>query len=253
MKIGVIGVGAIGGTLARKWSAKGHSLRVANSRGPAAVKKFADEIGAKATDIYGAVEDADVMLISIPFPAVAKLPKDLFSRASKDLVIIDTGNYYPDVRDPHLAEIDAGMTESVWVSQQLGRPVVKAFNSILFHSLAELGQPEGTQGRLAVPVAGDDVRSKQIVMELVNETGFDPVDGGSLEESWRQQPLTPAYCVDYDAEKTLAGIAAAIKGKGPKLRDKEWRENYGRLMASNPTFAEVHADLIAMNRSLNPM
>ena len=139
MKIGIIGIGEIGGTLARKWSARGHNLRVANSRGPGAVKEFADEIGAEAVDIYGAVEDVDVVLIAIPFPAVAKLPKDLFNRASEGMAIIDTGNYYPDVRDPRIAEIDAGMPESVWISQQIGRPIFKAFNSILFHSLSELG------------------------------------------------------------------------------------------------------------------
>jgi predicted dinucleotide-binding enzyme len=253
MKIGVIGIGEIGGTLARKWSARGHNLRVANSRGPEAVREFADEIGAGAVDIYGAVEDADVVLIAIPFPAVGKLPKDLFNRASLGVAIIDTGNYYPDVRDPRIVEIDAGMPESVWISRQLGRPIFKAFNSILFHSLSELGQPEGSPGRLAIPVAGDDAHSKQIVMGLVNETGFDPVDGGSLEESWRQQPSTPAYCCDYDAEKTREGIAAAVKGKAEKIRDNEWRENYGRLFVNKPAYADIHADYIAMNRSLNPM
>jgi len=253
MKIGVIGIGEIGGTLARKWRGRGHSLRVANSRGAAAAREFADEIGAGAVDIYGAVEDVDVVLIAIPFPAVAKLPKDLFNRASEGLVIIDTGNYYPDVRDPRIAEIDAGMPESVWISEQLGRPIFKAFNSILFHSLSELGRLEGSPGRLAIPVAGDDAHAKQIVMGLVNEAGFDPVDGGSLEESWRQQPSTPAYCCDYDAEKTRKGIAAAVKGRAEKIRDNEWRENYSRLFVNKPTYADIHADYIAMNRSLNPM
>ena len=112
MKIGVIGVGEIGGTLARRWSEKGHHVRVANSRGARAVRRFADQIGADAADIYEAVEGADVVLLSIPFPAVAKLPQDLFDRAADGVAIIDTGNYYPDVRDPRLAEIDAGMPES---------------------------------------------------------------------------------------------------------------------------------------------
>ena len=88
MKIGVIGIGEMGGTLARRWSQKGHSVRVANSRGPQAVRQFADEIGAEATDIYGAVEGADVVLLSMPFPAVAKLPKDLFDKAAPDVAII---------------------------------------------------------------------------------------------------------------------------------------------------------------------
>ena len=253
MKIGVIGVGEIGGTIARGWSQKGHRVCVANSRGPEAVRQFADEIGAEAADIYGAVEHADVVLLSMPFPAVAKLPSDLFDRAAENVAIVDTANYYPDVRDQRIPEIDAGMPESVWVSRQLGRPIFKAFNSIMFYALSKLGRPEGSPDRLAIPVAGDDAQGKQIVMGLVNEMGFDPVDGGPLEESWRQQPSTPAYCCDYGAEKTREGIRAAVKGKAEKIRDNEWRQNYGRLFASKPTYADVHADVIAMNRSLNPL
>src|SRR5258708_31540595 len=154
MKIGVIGIGEMGGTIARKWSKKGHSMRVANSRGPEAVKQFADEIGADAADIYGAIEGADVVLLSMPFPAVAKLPNDLFNRTAEGLVIIDTGNYY--VHDARIPEIDAGMPESVCISQHLGRPIFKAFNSIMFCALSELGKPEGSPDRLAIPGGGDD-------------------------------------------------------------------------------------------------
>jgi 8-hydroxy-5-deazaflavin:NADPH oxidoreductase len=253
MKIGVIGIGEIGGTIARRLSEKGHSVRVANSRGLDEVRQFADEIGADAADIYGAVEGADVVLLSMPFPAAAKLPDDLFNRAADDVVIIDTANYYPDVRDARIPEIDAGMSESVWISQQLGRPIFKAFNSLMFYALSELGKPEGSADRLAIPVAGDDARAKRIVMGLVNEMGFDPVDGGSLEESWRQQPSTPAYCCDYGAQKTREGIGAAVKGKAENIRDTEWRQRYGRLFADSPAYADVHADVIAMNRSLNPL
>ena len=130
------------------------------------------------------------------------------------------------------------MTESVWISQQLGRPIFKAFNSILFHSLAALGKHEGSPDRPAIPVAGGDARAKQIVMGLVNEAGFDPVDGGALEESWRQQPSTPAYCCDYGAQKTQQEIRAAVKGKAAKIRDTAWREGYGRLYANKPTHAD---------------
>jgi 8-hydroxy-5-deazaflavin:NADPH oxidoreductase len=253
MKIGVIGIGEMGGTIARRLSEKGHSVRVANSRGPDAVRQFADEIGAEAADIHGAVEGAEIVLLAMPFPAAAKLPGDLFERAAAGVVVIDTANYYPDVRDARIPEIDAGMPESVWISQQLGRPIFKAFNSLMFYALSELGKPAGSPDRLAIPVAGDDPQAKQVVMGLVNEMGFDPVDGGSLEESWRQQPSTPAYCCDYGAQKTREGIRAAVKGKAEKMRDSEWRERYGRLFADKPAYADVHGDVIAMNRSLNPL
>lgn len=247
MTIGIIGTGHIGGTLARKLTAAGHDVRIANSRGLEGVKAFAAEIGATAAETRGAVEGADLIVISIPFPAVAELPKDLFDTVPQDVPIIDTGNYYPGLRDPQISQIDAGMPHSVWVSKQLGRPVIKAFNNILAHSLAELGRPEGSPGRLAVAVAGDDVRSKQIVMDVVNETGFDPVDAGPLDESWRQQPGTPAYCCDYDAETTLKGLAVAVKGEAPKKV-----ERFIDLLRQRGHNVK-HADMVAINRSLNPL
>jgi predicted dinucleotide-binding enzyme len=245
-------VGEIGGTIAARLSRKGHGVTVANSRGAQGVAKFADGIGAVASDVYGAAEAADVVVLSMPFPAAAKLPGDLFDRAAEDVIIVDTANYYPDIRDPRIAEIDAGMPESVWVSRQLGRPIFKAFNSIMFHALSEKGTPSGAPDRLAIPVAGDDPRAKRIVMGLVDEMGFDPVDGGSLDESWRQQPSTPAYCCDYDAATTRKGILAAVKGKAETIRDGAWREKYLKLFAGKPAYADVHADVIALNRALNP-
>jgi len=253
MKIGVIGIGEMGSTLARGWRAAGHTVRVANSRGPSAVKAFADEIGAEATDIHGAVDGAEVVLMAMAFPKAPTLPADLFARAPDNLVIIDTSNYYPDVRDARIAEIDAGMPESVWISKQLGRPIFKAFNTLMYYALANFGRPQGAPGRIAIPVSGDDTDGKWDVMSLVNDMGFEPVDGGLLAESWRQQPSTPAYCCDYDADTALRGIRAAVKGRAEVIRDTLWREQYGNLFASNPSYADVHAAIIAMNRSFNPL
>ena len=245
MQIGIIGTGNIGGTIARKLSAAGHDIRVANSSGREGVRQFADELGAKAVDVNGAVDGVDVIILSIPLPAMRELPVGLFDSIPPHVTVIDTSNYYPGLRDPRISEIDEGMAESVWVSKQLGRPVIKAFNNVLAYTLAELGQPEGTPGRLAIAVAGDDVRSKQTAMELVNQTGFDPVDAGSLEESWRQQPSTPAYCCDYDADTMRKALAAAIKGDAPKKRDKI-PERFAKL-GPNPS----HGDVVSMNRKLN--
>jgi len=247
----VIGVGEMGGTLARGWVAKGHSVRVANSRGAEAVREFAAGIGAQAADIYGTVVGVDVVVLAMAYPAVAQLPKDLFDGVAREVPIIDVSNYYPEVRDPRIAEVDAGLPESVWVSRQLGRPIFKAFNSVMVHTLSELGKPSGSADRLAIPVAGDDPEGKQIVMRLVDDMGFDPVDGGLLEDSWRQQPSTPAYACDYDARRTKAGIKAAVKGKAQGLRDVAWRQGYFKIYADKPSHAQAHAAVIAMNRSFN--
>ncbi|EOH6276881.1 NADPH-dependent F420 reductase [Burkholderia cenocepacia] len=245
MEIGIIGTGNIGGTLARRLKAAGHKVRVANSRGPVAVEKFAIEIGATATDVKGAIAGADAIILAIPLPAMAGLPADLFDSVRSHVPVVDTSNYYPGLRDPRIAEIDEGMPESVWVSTQLGRPVIKAFNNILAYSLAHLGLPEGSPDRLAIAVAGDDDEGKQTVMELVNEIGFDPVNAGSLADSWRQQPSTPAYCCDYGAQLMRKGLAAAIKGEAHMKRD-QMPELFAKL-GPNPS----HDDVVAMNRAVN--
>jgi predicted dinucleotide-binding enzyme len=217
MKIGIIGAGNIGGALTRRFRAAGHDVFVANSRGPETLKDLARETGAKAVTVEEAARDKDVVVVTIPLKAVPNLPKNLFSGASKDLVVIDTGNYYPQ-RDGRIDAIENGTQESRWVEQQLGHPVIKAFNNIYAAHLQNDGKPTGSGGRIALPVAGDDPRAKQIVMRLIDEIGFDAVDAGSIDESWRQQPGSPVYAKDYD----VAGARRAL-GEASKERPAEFR------------------------------
>lgn len=245
MKIGIFGTGNIGGTLARKLAANGHDVRITKSDGAEKLKGFAAEIGAAAVDAYGAVDGADLIILSIPFPAIATLPKDLFDHNPDTVPLVDTGNYYPGMRDPKITEIDNGMTESVWVSQQLGRPIIKAFNNILAATLADLGRPSGSPDRIAAAVAGDDAAQKRIVMGIVDEVGLEPVDAGSLEESWRQQPSTPAYCCDWNANEMNEALAAAVKGKAAAKRDR-MMEQYSAL---GPDI--THDQMVASNRKVN--
>ena len=141
------------------------------------------------------VADVDVIVISIPLIAILTLPKDLLENSLAGTTIIDTGNYYP-IRDGIIEAIEKGMPESVWVSNQIQRPVIKAYNSILSGSLVHAGLSKGAAGRIALPISGDDKRSKDLVSILVNDSGFDSLDCGSLQDSWRQQPGSPVYCTD---------------------------------------------------------
>jgi predicted dinucleotide-binding enzyme len=217
MKIGIIGAGMIGGTLARLWGRLGHEVLIANSRGPDTLRELAAETGATAVTAVEAARSGEVVVVTIPQRAVADLPKDLFTGVPADVVVIDTGNYYPS-RDGSIAAIHAGQIESQWVSEQLGRPVVKAFNNIFFKSLLEKGTPKGTPGRIALPVAGDPPAARAKVLRLVDELGFDPVDVGGIEESWRQQPGTPCYTHDLDARRLQEALAAADRSRIPEYR-----------------------------------
>src|SRR5690606_41111875 len=122
--------------------------------------------------------------------AIPRLPRGLFDGAPADVAVVDTGNYYPS-RDGRIAELDEGKVESVWVAEHLGRPVVNAFNNIYASHLIEKARPKGAPDRVALPVSGDPPDARAKVMQLVDELGFDPVDAGSLEGSWRYQTGTP--------------------------------------------------------------
>ncbi|MHD0215543.1 NADPH-dependent F420 reductase, partial [Corynebacterium diphtheriae] len=111
-------------------------------------------------------------------------------------------------RDGSIAEVDEGKPESVWVSERIGRPVVKAWNALLAETLANKGLAQGQPSRIAIPVAGDDNRAEAVIQDLVEETGFDALASGGLSDSWRQQPGTPAYCTFRDGS-----IAEVDEGK----------------------------------------
>jgi predicted dinucleotide-binding enzyme len=199
-------------------SEKGHEVRIANSRGPASLADVERDTGATAVEARDAVKGADVIVVTIPEAKVPGLPKDLFAGVPPDVVVIDTGNYYPQQRDGRIEGIEKGVTESRWVEQQIGRPVVKAFNNIYAEHLRRLGKPAGAAGRIALPVAGDDPKAKAVVMKLADDMGFDAVDAGGIDDSWRQQPATPVYTADLDA----AGVHAALQQADP-VRKPEWR------------------------------
>jgi predicted dinucleotide-binding enzyme len=179
---------------------------------------LAAEIGATPVSVVDAAKTGEFVIISIPTKAVADLPRDLFAHAPGSVVVIDTGNYHPELRDGRIDAIDRGMLDSQWVAYRLGRPVVKAFNNILAKSLLEKGVPRGTTGRIALSVAGDLFEAKATVLRLVDDLGFDPVDGGDLDDSWRQQPGTPAYCRDLEAGALRRALAEADRRRIAEYR-----------------------------------
>lgn len=205
MRIGIIGSGMIGGTLARRLTGLGHGVTVANSRGPASLEQLARDSGARAGTVEEAVRSADVVVLAVPLKAVPDLP----AAAVRAQVLVDATNYYP-TRDGRIPELDAPRAaSSVWVARHFpDARVVKAFNTIYFAHLDEHAA-SGGPGRRALPVAGDDPAAKEQVTALVDELGFDPVDAGPLAGSWRQQPDTPVYNVRLDADQVRKALADA--------------------------------------------
>jgi len=164
MRIGIIGAGNIGGTLARRLTGLGHDVSIANSRGPETLAALARETGANPVTVEEAARAGDVVIVTIPEKSIPRLPAGLFEGVPDDVVVVDTGNYYPQ-RDGRIDPIEKGTTESRWVSEQLGG-----------------------------------------------------MDAGSLDESWRQQPGTPVYCTDLDAEGVRRALGEAKKERPTGFR-----------------------------------
>ncbi|WP_019144558.1 NADPH-dependent F420 reductase [Aeromicrobium massiliense] len=241
MKITVIGTGAIGGNLARRLSEAGHDVLAADARGPEAVAADVLAAGVRAVELDDAVLDRDVVVLSIPFGRQPDLA-GLLATAAEGTVVVDTSNYYPDMNG-RVEPIDQGQVESLWAQEQLGRPVVKAWNAALAATQQERGLPAGSPDRIAIPVAADSADARQLVMGLVDDTGFDAVDAGPLADSWRQQPGTPAYCTELGAEDLRRALAAAVKDQAPLTRDR-LTEHYAGLTAW-----PSHDEVVATNRA----
>lgn len=215
MRIGIIGSGNIGGALTRRLRTLGHDVLVANSRGPSSLAALAAETGARPVAIDAVTRERDLVIVAIPLRNIPDLDPALFAEVP---VLVDTSNYYPQQRDGLIAEIEAGEPESGWVERHLQHPVVKTFNAIHAEHLFGSGSAAGTHDRIALPVAGDDPQAKATVIALIDDLGFDAVDTGTIAQSWRQQPGTPAYGADLPKDGLREALAQASAD-----RSAEWR------------------------------
>ncbi|NGY37843.1 NAD(P)-binding domain-containing protein [Flavobacterium sp. XN-5] len=237
MKIGIIGTGAIGGTIAKKMIDADHQVKVTNRGGFDELEKKANDFGAIPVSLIDVVKDVDVVILSIPTSAISDLPKNLFEECRQDLIIVDTSNYYP-FRDGEIEELKAGKIESEWVSEQIGRPVIKAFNNLLAESLAHGNE------KIAMAISGNDNNAKKIVSDLIKDAGFDFVDAGILSNSWRHQPGTPAYCRELNASELKEALENADQKTAPQIRDNAISD----LMKF--TTQPTHEEIVAYNRNL---
>jgi predicted dinucleotide-binding enzyme len=186
--IGFIGSGNVGQALARAVIGRGHEVIMSNSRGPSTLSALTGVLGqrARAGSAAEAIEQADIVVLAIPFTSIDQLP----AAAINGKVVVDATNYWAP-RDGHIAVIDSGdTTSSEMVAERLpGARIVKAFNSIMAADINQHARPSGRAGRRAIPIAGDDPTSKEIVAALIDEVGFDVVDLGPLAAGRSIDPL----------------------------------------------------------------
>jgi len=207
MDIGIIGSGKIGGTAAALFTRTEHRVVVGNSRGPASLASLVRELGpqARASTVQDACIFGEVVLVAIPYGKYQTLPAERL----EGKIVVDAMNYYPQ-RD---GQIELGdLTSTELLAQFLGGArVVKAFNTMFYQTLATRGQP-GTplEDRLALFVAGDDAKAKDVVSRLIEQIGFAPIDTGTHHHGGRlQQPGSPIYnrpMTAREAWTVLAGL-----------------------------------------------
>lgn len=235
MRFGIIGAGVIGTNISKKLVENGHDVKIAETRGIEHLE--GRELDATPVNLEDVITNIDVLIISLPSIVMPSI-RNIVDKVGEEVIVVDTSNYYP-FRDNKIEEIENGMVESVWVSNQLGRPVIKAFNNQLAYTLENKGTPEGASGRIAYAIAGNNQSHKQVIMDVANELGFDAVDSGSLSDSWRQQPGTPAYCTELTKEELTEALKKADKEKAPLLRDKVIEKLSAELS---------HEDIVNLNR-----
>jgi len=245
MRFGIIGAGPIGSIISKKLVKNGHDVKIADARG---IERLdGKELAGTAVLVEDAIKNIEVLIISLPIKALPSI-RNIIDQVGEEVIIVDTSNYYP-FRDGKIEELENGMVESVWVSNQLGRPIIKAFNNLLAYTLENEGTSEHSNGRIAMAVAGNNQSQKQVVMDVVYELGFDAVDSGSLSDSWRQQPGTPAYCTELTKDELTKALEKANKEKAPLLRDKVM-ERFAELFAEKKEGELSHKDIVNINRAI---
>jgi predicted dinucleotide-binding enzyme len=207
-RIGIIGAGHIGGTLARGLIQRGYDVTISNSRGPETLGALIGELGPRATASTPEVAAAagEFVIVTMPFKAYPSIP--VAPLAGK--VVLDTNNYYWE-RDGRIPDLDESRTTtSALVQAHLSESrVVKAFNHINWGEILTDGSPAGSPNRRALATASDFDDAIELVTALYDEFGFDTVNVGTLSESWRVERDQPAYVVRQNREELEANLDRA--------------------------------------------
>ena len=204
--IGIIGAGHIGSQVARKAVALGYDVVISNSRGPETLADLVAELGpqAQAATAAQAAEAGDFAVVAVPLKNLEQVPIEPL--AGK--IVVDTNNYYWE-RDGHVAVLDEGKatTSGLLQAHLPASKVAKGFNHIRYTDITTDGMPAGTPGRRALATASDFPEAAKLVTRLYDEFGFDTVNVGPLEDSWRVERDRPAYAA---GRQTVAELEANL-------------------------------------------
>ena len=203
-KIGFIGAGHVGGTLAKLWTGAGYQVML-SALDLETVRQLARELGpnARAGTPAEAAAFGDVVVVTVPYSALPQIGRD-YAAQLKGKVVIDTCNPYLQ-RDGDMAkealEKGTGVMDPVYLP---GTRLVRAFNSITYADLAKDGHHPGEL--YGIELAADDQAALAIVKRLVTDAGYEPVVVGGLStaKSFDQgSPVYPKAMLAGDMRKAL--------------------------------------------------
>ncbi|THE06152.1 NADPH-dependent F420 reductase [Microbacterium oleivorans] len=206
--VGIIGAGHIGSAVARGLVAQGHQVAISNSRGPETLADLVAELGenAHAMTAADAAAFGEWVVVTIPLKNIDDLP--VVELAGK--IVVDTNNYYWE-RDGHIAELDEKKTTTSRMLQDRlpESTVVKGFNHIPAADITTDGAPAGAADRRALATSSDSDDAIVFITKLYDDFGFDTVNVGPLDESWRVERDQPAYVIRQTADELRANLARA--------------------------------------------
>ncbi|AZS45122.1 hypothetical protein BWL13_02720 [Microbacterium oleivorans] len=206
--VGIIGAGHIGSAVARGLVAQGHQVAISNSRGPETLADLVAELGenAHAMTAADAAAFGEWVVVTIPLKNIDDLP--VVELAGK--IVVDTNNYYWE-RDGHIAELDEKKTTTSRMLQDRlpESTVVKGFNHIPAADITTDGAPAGSADRRALATSSDSDDAIVFITKLYDDFGFDTVNVGPLDESWRVERDQPAYVIRQTADELRANLARA--------------------------------------------
>jgi 8-hydroxy-5-deazaflavin:NADPH oxidoreductase len=206
LRLGIVGAGKFGTTLARAAVAAGYDVSISGS-GPADNIALTIDVlapGAHPATTDEVVRHADVIVLAVPTHRFRELRPDIF--AGK--VLIDATNYWPPVDgdDPELAGAAQGTSTIVQQHFPAAR-VVKSLNQLGYHQFDENRRSRGAPERIAIGAAGDDQLAVRMVMRLVDRLGFDPVDAGPLKNGVALEPDGSPIAPTYNAEELAKRVS----------------------------------------------
>lgn len=208
--IGIIGAGHIGSQVARKAVELGYDVVISNSRGPETLRELVTELGprARAATAGEAAAAGDFAVVTVPL----KNYKDIPTEPLEGKIVIDTNNYYWE-RDGRIAELDNGeaTTSGLLQNHLPTSKVAKGFNHIFAKDITTDGTAAGTPNRRALATSSDFPEAAELVTKLYDEFGFDTVNIGPLEDSWRVERDRPAYVIRQNAEELRGNLAKATR------------------------------------------